>query len=165
VALSGGIQNGVNGNIVGVNPLLGPLQNNGGTTMTHALLLDSPAINAGENVLEAGLMDQRGVGFPRILGGTVDIGAFEIATLAPVSITGRVTTPDGTGLRNAAVSLTDSVGIRRTAFTSSLGYYSFDGVTTGVTYSISVQSKRYRFSSKQLQIDTDLPGLDFVGFE
>ncbi|MEO7539612.1 MAG: delta-60 repeat domain-containing protein, partial [Pyrinomonadaceae bacterium] len=50
-ASSGGITNGVNGNIVGVNPLLGPLQNNGGPTMTHALLSGSPAINAGDNAL------------------------------------------------------------------------------------------------------------------
>jgi hypothetical protein len=80
---SGGIQHGVNGNLVGVNPLLGPLQNNGGPTVTHALLTGSPAINAGDNcVLTANgcgyphpalETDQRG--FLRI--GNVDIGAFE----------------------------------------------------------------------------------------
>ena len=80
---SGGIQNGVNGNIVGVSPLLGPLRNNGGPTMTHALLPGSPAINAGDNCVltENGCgignpalpTDQRGL--PR--NGTVDIGAFE----------------------------------------------------------------------------------------
>ena len=36
-ASSGGIQNGLDGNIVGVDPLLGPLRNNGGPTLTHAL--------------------------------------------------------------------------------------------------------------------------------
>ena len=35
------------GDIVGVNPRLGPLQNNGGQTPTHALLAGSPAIDAG----------------------------------------------------------------------------------------------------------------------
>ncbi len=48
---SGGIQNGVNGNIVGLNPMLGPLQDNGGPTSTIALLPGSPAINAGSNIL------------------------------------------------------------------------------------------------------------------
>ena len=76
-ASSGGIVNGVNGNIVGVNPMLGPLQNNGGPTMTHALLPGSPAINAGDNALAAGATDQRGAGFSRIVRGTVDIGSFE----------------------------------------------------------------------------------------
>ncbi len=68
-----------------VNPLLGPLQNNGGLTQTHALLVGSPAINAGNNALiPMGVTtDQRGTGFPRISGGTVDIGAFEVQVKSP----------------------------------------------------------------------------------
>jgi len=71
--------NGTNGDIVGANPLLGPLANNGGPTLTIALLSGSPAINAGNNaIIPAGVTtDQRGPGFGRIDGGTVDIGAFE----------------------------------------------------------------------------------------
>ncbi len=59
-----------------VDPLLGPLQDNGGLTPTHALLEGSPAIDAGNNInsLE---FDQRGSGFPRVSGGAADIGAFE----------------------------------------------------------------------------------------
>jgi hypothetical protein len=49
-----GLTNGVNGNLVGsadmpIDPLLGPLQDNGGPTKTHALLSGSPAIDAGNN--------------------------------------------------------------------------------------------------------------------
>ena len=87
---SGGLVNGVNGNIVGVaNPGLDPngLQNNGGPTQTIALLPGSPAIDAGNNALAVDpstglplITDQRGVGFPRIVNGTVDIGAFEVQT-------------------------------------------------------------------------------------
>ena len=55
---------------------LGPLQDNGGPTFTHALLCSSPAINAGDNT-DAPLTDQRG--FQRIVGGTIDIGAYESA--------------------------------------------------------------------------------------
>lgn len=63
------------GNITGQDPLLDPvLRNNGGPTQTHALLLGSPAINAGNNE-NAPAIDQRGL--PRIVGGTIDIGAFE----------------------------------------------------------------------------------------
>jgi hypothetical protein len=79
------IQNGVNGNIIGQNPLLSPLGNYGGPTMTFALLPGSPALNAGSNAQipvdpttgKPYANDVRGAGFPRIVNGTVDIGAFE----------------------------------------------------------------------------------------
>ena len=54
-----------------------PLADYGGPTQTHGLLADSPAINAGSNVLVGALTDQRGL--DRIESGTVDIGAFELA--------------------------------------------------------------------------------------
>ncbi|MEI9863753.1 MAG: choice-of-anchor Q domain-containing protein [Limisphaerales bacterium] len=62
-----------------LNARLGPLANNGGPTLTCALLLvpNSPALNAGDNS-SAPPFDQRGSGFPRITGGTIDIGAFEL---------------------------------------------------------------------------------------
>ncbi|APB32318.1 filamentous hemagglutinin family outer membrane protein [Gloeomargarita lithophora Alchichica-D10] len=66
-----------------VDPLLGALANNGGATLTHALLTGSPAINAGNNAITTVTTDQRGVGFPRISGGTVDIGAFEVQMPSP----------------------------------------------------------------------------------
>jgi hypothetical protein len=57
-------------------PRLAPLADNGGPTMTHALLSTSPAIDRGNNA--AGLnYDQRGPGFPRVKGPRADIGAFE----------------------------------------------------------------------------------------
>lgn len=72
---------------VPLNPLLGPLANNGGPTFTHALLTGSPAINAGSNALAVDAdnslltTDQRGVGFPRITGSSVDVGAYELQSL------------------------------------------------------------------------------------
>ncbi|WP_190315902.1 DUF4347 domain-containing protein [Pseudanabaena sp. UWO310] len=57
-----------------INPQLAPLGNYGGTTQTHALLPNSPALNAGNNAGVAAT-DQRGA--TRIFGGVVDIGAFE----------------------------------------------------------------------------------------
>jgi hypothetical protein len=77
-----GLSNGVNGNLVGshnapIDPLLGPLTDNGGPTFTHALLSGSPAIDAGNNDYATD-WDQRGDGFPRIVNGIIDIGAFEV---------------------------------------------------------------------------------------
>jgi predicted outer membrane repeat protein len=63
-------------NNVYASAMLAPLADNGGPTRTHALLPGSPAINAGSN--PAGLTtDQRGPGFPRSVGGGVDIGAVD----------------------------------------------------------------------------------------
>jgi hypothetical protein len=58
-----------------IDPRLGPLQANGGPTPTMALLLGSPAIDAGDNT-DAPATDQRGA--PRIFNGTIDIGAYEV---------------------------------------------------------------------------------------
>ena len=66
----------------GANPLdpgLGPLQDNGGFTPTHALQLGGPAIDAGDNATCA-VTDQRGVTRP--FGPACDIGAFELDVYA-----------------------------------------------------------------------------------
>ncbi len=66
------------GDQINTNPMLGPLQNNGGPTFTHALLTGSPAINTGDpNFISPPLYDQRGPGYPRVVGGRIDIGSFE----------------------------------------------------------------------------------------
>ncbi|HEX3123163.1 MAG TPA: choice-of-anchor Q domain-containing protein, partial [Rhodanobacteraceae bacterium] len=57
-------------------PLLLPLAANGGPTLTHGLAPGSPAVDAGNNS-SALASDQRGAGFPRVLGAAADIGAFE----------------------------------------------------------------------------------------
>ena len=58
------------------DPILTPLGNHGGTTLTHALSLNSPAIDHGSNPLVLA-NDQRGGGFPRVVGNAADIGAYE----------------------------------------------------------------------------------------
>ncbi|HVV96853.1 MAG TPA: choice-of-anchor Q domain-containing protein [Rhodanobacteraceae bacterium] len=66
--------------ILSNDPRLAPLANNGGVTRTHALLPDSPAIDAGTLNFDFNLdldYDQRGDGYPRTVGPSVDIGAFE----------------------------------------------------------------------------------------
>jgi hypothetical protein len=64
-------------NFLNVDPLLGPLQVNGGPTFTMALQCGSPAIDAGDNTDDPD-WDQRGEGFPRIVNGIIDIGAYEV---------------------------------------------------------------------------------------
>jgi hypothetical protein len=74
----GGFLNGP-GDQINTDPMLGPLQDNGGSTLTHALLPGSPAINAGDpNFTPPPLYDQRGSPFVRVFNGRIDIGSFEV---------------------------------------------------------------------------------------
>jgi parallel beta helix pectate lyase-like protein len=73
----GGVLNGP-GDQINTDPLLGPLQDNGGPTLTHALLPGSPAIDAGDpNFSPPPFNDQRGCPFDRVFNGRIDIGSFE----------------------------------------------------------------------------------------
>ena len=65
------------------NPLLGPLQDNGGFTQTMALGTGSPAINAGDDT-NCPPIDQRGIARPQ--GSHCDIGAYEVEVAITVRI-------------------------------------------------------------------------------
>lgn len=69
----------------GVDAKLDTLAFNGGSmanSYTHRLLPGSPALDAGDNAAAAALtLDQRGSGFPRVVNGVVDMGAFESPVL------------------------------------------------------------------------------------
>jgi len=77
---------GVAGVLCNVDAKLEGLADNGGspiTSYTHALRAGSPALDAGSGA-GAPAFDQRGTGFPRIVNGAIDIGAFESPVLAAV---------------------------------------------------------------------------------
>jgi Domain of unknown function (DUF4214) len=75
-ATAGGLTNGANNNIVGLDPVLGVFQDNGGQTITYAVGQNSPALGKGSaTVLNYVPYDQRGT--PRDTG-TPDIGAYEV---------------------------------------------------------------------------------------
>ena len=74
----GGVLTGP-GDQINTDPLLGPLQNNGGPTFTHALSPGSPAINTGDPTFTPPpSFDQRGPGFVRVVSGRIDKGSFEV---------------------------------------------------------------------------------------
>ncbi|NOS72456.1 MAG: hypothetical protein HOP33_21355 [Verrucomicrobia bacterium] len=107
-------------NLVDTNPLLAALGNNGGPTLTMPPLAGSPALDAGNDAVAGSFpTDQRGVGFPRVSGAHVDIGAVEfqvpiiIATNPPV-LTGLTKLGDGT----FRFSFTNLTGASFTVFAS-----------------------------------------------
>jgi CSLREA domain-containing protein len=128
--------NGVStGNLLGANPRLGPLANNGGTTSTHALLTGSPALDAVKTG-SCPTVDQRGVA--RRQDGNLDgravcdMGAFELAPPpAPTCMLSgaatdaagrqfiRVTTQDlNSGLKSIQVTLATNATVSTPTFAS-----------------------------------------------
>ena len=105
--------NGVNNNIIGSDPLLAPLADNGGGTPTHALDINSPALNKIPNGVNGCgttiITDQRGVVRPTDT--SCDIGAFEGSIALPNNTPSFTSTPLTAATENItytyAISSTD----------------------------------------------------------
>lgn len=81
----------------------------------------------------------------------------------PVSISGRVTTADGRPIKGLEVDITDQSGAYRWTITSPFGYYQFDGVLSGQTYTVSISSKRYTAAPQIIGLNENLTGIDLTG--
>jgi CSLREA domain-containing protein len=144
-----GLYSGVNGNLIGtpalpVNPMLGPLQNNGGPTNTMALLGGSPAIDRGDADSALGSTDQRGLARVNLLpsippptgGDGSDIGAYELEgnpapTVLVVNTTADTNPPAGSLTLREAIEAADG--------TIPLGRLPAGQVTLGTTYEFVIQ--------------------------
>jgi hypothetical protein len=72
------------GDLINRDPLLGLLQDNGGPTLTRALLPGSPAVDMGNpSFTPPPDHDQRGCPFLRVYNGRIDIGSFEVQPPPP----------------------------------------------------------------------------------
>lgn len=108
-----------------VNPLLGPLANNGGPTQTHALAAGSPAIDAVVSGCPPPPIDQRGVSRPQ--GIRCDVGAYEAPPpCQPRPPIGVTVAPSSSGRLQATVSVQNNAStanntLRSIQFTSTNG--------------------------------------------
>jgi hypothetical protein len=128
------------------NPVLAPLANNGGPTQTMALLPGSPAIDAGNNALAVDAQgqplqfDQRGPGFPRIVGAAVDIGAFEVQLVTP-TVTLTAANAAYTGLPYDTAHLTTTV--TPPTATGSVSYVFYSDATGNTTIADPINAGTY----------------------
>ena len=107
------------GDQINTDPMLGPLQDNGGPTLTYALLPGSPAIDAGDpNFIPPPDYDQRGPGFVRVFNGRIDVGSFEVQptptptptpTASPTPTPTATFTPTSTPTATATPTITATV--------------------------------------------------------
>lgn len=91
--------------------------------------------------------------------GTVNILA---PTSAGVSLSGRIVNSDGIGLPKVVVQLTDAYGNILTAVSNSFGYYRFENVAAGQTYTLGISSRKYSAPSRTITIHEDLTDVDLV---
>jgi hypothetical protein len=135
------------GNLYQINPLLGPLQNNGGPTPTHALLPGSPAIDHAD----AGSVttDQRGATRPPGPSAS-DIGAYEVVSVTPpnlqISISGpqvRLYWPSAPG----PALLQQNAGLIGAGWSDVGTYPTDDGTTTSLLLPANVAQGFFRLRS------------------
>ena len=78
--------------------------------------------------------------------------SFAAPTSANVSVSGRAANESGMGIRGALITLTDSEGNQRFAYTSSFGYFSIDEVAAGRSYVISISGSKRQFEPSSYAI-------------
>ncbi|MBE7516768.1 MAG: carboxypeptidase regulatory-like domain-containing protein [Chloracidobacterium sp.] len=161
--------NALANDVTGTDPLLGPLQNNFGPTLTRLPDLASPVLNtipSGTNDCGTTITTSQN-SITRPYGAGCEKGAAErfIVTAAPASVSGRVVTANGNGIRNVLISITGgNTPQRLIARTGSFGYYRIDGLEAGNTYVITIQSKNYTFAepSRVITVNDSLTDIDFT---
>jgi hypothetical protein len=112
--------------------------------------------------------DDTPTGDPDVVVGNIAGGwglEFLGTTAANASISGRVTTADGRPIRNANVVISgNALEHPITVATGSLGWFTFDGLATGETYVVTVNSRRFTFStpSRVITLIDNVADADFV---
>ncbi|MGZ8226535.1 MAG: choice-of-anchor Q domain-containing protein [Methylococcaceae bacterium] len=103
------VEDGSCGGQLSGDPALFARLNNGGTTLTHAIKASSPASNTALNS-QCPPADQRAVTRPQPTGGACDIGAFELITPTPASVTDIVQFFDAELVSGAIISTDTGTG-------------------------------------------------------
>jgi len=127
-------------------------QSGGTYTITQSVVASGGSTaSSGGQFTVAGTIGQSVAGQPSTGGafGTY-AGFWTPPPLAPsaagVTVSGRVQTANGGGIRGVMVNLTNATGLAQTTITGSFGYFRFDDVASGETYIISVRAKRFEFA-------------------
>jgi hypothetical protein len=87
-----------------------------------------------------------------------------VTTAGTVSISGRIVTVEGRGIRSAFVEIVDPSGTVRSVRTGPMGTYRIDNIEVGRTYLMNVSSQRFVFAPRSVSVTDQLVGIDFTGY-
>lgn len=145
------------------------ISSGGSFSLEKSVISGGGGESAGNGFGVAGTAGQNAAGTFTQNSNFFQIGGFWTAdglapTSASVSISGKVTTLKGNGIRNVIVTLTDTEGGVRTIVTGSFGMYRFTDVEVGRTYILQVQAKKYFFANSMqiVTVNDELTNLDFT---
>lgn len=167
--LSGATVSGTTTNNTTGDAQLGALADNGGPTRTHLPATSSPVVNTIPNgTNDCGTTvttDQRGTTRPS--SGACEKGSVELgASVTAATISGRVLSSSGQSLSGITVTLSGGgLPSPRTVKTGAFGNFSFSGVLTGQSYTLTVGgNKKYTFTpaTRTFTLSADRPNENFT---
>lgn len=121
-----------------------------------------PHIPVGQDLIFLRIMTSNAVGSDEWVGlDDISIGCF-VPTAAAVSVSGRILKGKARGIPGATIVMIDEKGTRRTARSNSFGFYRFEGVAVGQTYTFEVRAKGFDFPVRSVAINDEIADLDFV---
>lgn len=91
---------------------------------------------------------------------TVSVKGPSAAASVNITVSGRVTTTNR-GISYGRVTLSDSQGQTRVAYTNTFGHFSFSNVLSNQTYTVSVVKPHYTFAAQQITPAADLNNMTF----
>lgn len=86
----------------------------------------------------------------------------QVTTSAEVSISGKIMSQTGVGIRAATVILTDQKGNSQSKRSNEFGQYKFDDVAVGQIYTVTVKAKGYSFNTVTVQLQEELTDLNII---
>ncbi len=87
----------------------------------------------------------------------------EATSSSNVTISGQVIGPDGRGVPGARVYLVGGAGVRLRATASTFGYYSFENIVPGATYSMGIKGFAFTYPFVNVFVTNDLNDVNFQG--
>ncbi len=161
--------------IIAVLLVLAPLPGAAQIAAAGAFTLEKSVVAGGGGASSSGAFSVTGTGGQTAAGMTSANPSFSqpagfwvpdqlAPTAAGVTVSGRVTTADGRGIRNARVTMMGADGTTRSVSTGSFGYFRLMDVLTGEIYIFSVSARRYTFAAPTqiLTVFDNVADLSFV---